>query len=191
MTKIDEFHSQILVIISSWVAKLVIGLMAFYLIMTFLVFDIGYGVGTVSVSTPFGRFVQAAALVVILTIMSSIGTGQYTIRGTPYEMVYLEQQYIAMKSDLQFWQERELEIRNDFVSTEIQAKPLVTTQLHYEVMKAHPRSLVIRYDPRIEQGDIIQLSNSVRVYVDSVKRNLIRGNADPLVMNVEGWRTVL
>jgi hypothetical protein len=189
--KNDEFSSNIHVEIESWTIALVTGLLAAYALAAFTPWDIGYGVVVVTISTPIGRIFQTFALITILLIMMSIGTGQYEVWGTPYEMVYLEQQYIAIKSSTEFWQEREKELRNDFISTEEQAKPLVLTQLHYEVMKEQPRSLVLRYDPRIEEGDIIQLSNTVRVYVGAVKRVMRRGSGDPLVMNVEGWRTVL
>jgi hypothetical protein len=188
-TKVDEFHSNIHVEIASWTTVLVIGLLSTYMALALVPDGVVAVIGGYTI--PIGSILQAAALIVILLIMMSIGTGQYEVWGTPYEMVYLEQQYIAIKAGVEFWQEREKEIRNDFISSEAQAKPLVLTQLHYEVMKEQPRSLVLRYDPRIEEGDIIQLSNTVRVYVGSIKRSLRRGSADPLLMNVEGWKTVL
>lgn len=183
MTKLDEFHSRVDVTVPIWAGLILLVLLASYVTIAAGVNFLGDLIGA--------QLAMALLLVIILLFMSTIGTGQYEVWGTPYEMVYLEKQFIAMKNDIEFWQERELDIRNDFVSTEIQARPLVLTQLHYEVMKEQPRSLVLRYDPRIEQGDIIQLSTQVRVYVDSVKRGLARGSADPLIMNVDGWRTVL
>ncbi len=197
MTKFDEFHSRIDVDMDVWVPALVTGLMALYIAAPLLPanYDFGEALGLIGsvvvIDLPNGKIVQSIALVAILIIMASIGTGQYEVWGTPYEMVYLEKQYIAMKNNILFWQERETVIRNDFISTEEQARPLVLNQLHYEVMKEQPRSLVLRYDPRVERGDIIQLSNNVRIYVDAVKRNAIRASGDPLVMNVEGWRTIL
>lgn len=191
MVKVDEFHSRITVEIEAYVAVLVVYLFAMYLLLAAVPFDIGFGIGTVTVSAPFGRIQQAIVLIGILIIMSSIGTGQYEVWGTPYEMVYLEQQAIALKSGIEFWQEREKEIRNDFISTHAQAQPLVLTQLHYEVMKENPRTLSLRYDPRIEPGDVIQLSSSVRVYVEDVKRGIRRGTIDPLTMTVSGYRTVI
>jgi len=191
MDKIDEFHSRITVEIEIWTAVLISVLLATYLTLAFAPFDIGFGIGTVTVSAPFGRIAQAVALVGILIIMSSIGTGQYEVWGTPYEMVYLEQQAIAIKSGIEFWQEREVEIRNDFVSTFEQAEPLVVNQLHYEVMKENPRTLLLRYDPRLEPGDILELSSSVRVYIESISRTIGRGAPDVATMTVNGYRTVL
>lgn len=183
MTKFDEFHVRIDVDVPLWAGILLLILLAAYLVIAAGANFLGDLVGA--------QLAMAILLVAILLLMSTIGTGQYEIRGTPYEMVYLEKEFIAIKNNILFWQERELELRNDFISSEEQARPLVLNQLHYEVMKEQPRSLVLRYDPRIERGDIIQLSNQVRIFVDSVKRNVIRGSGDPMVMNVEGWRTIL
>lgn len=189
MTKMDEFHSRIQIRVAIWVPLLVTVSLGHYLAAAFIG-DIVVGFGS-GMTIPFGRIIQAIAMIVILLVMMSLGTGQYEVWGTPYEMVYLEQQAIAMKAGIEFWQEREKEIRNDFISAREQAQPLVLTQLHYEVMKEQPRTLVMRYDPRIEPGDVIELSTSVRVYVEDVKRGMRRGTTDPLSMTVSGYRTVI
>lgn len=186
MTKFDEFHVRIDVEISVWVIVLAAYLLYLYLAASI----IPDGVGLVA-TIPIGRVIQAIVLVGILIIMMSIGTGQYEVWGTPYELVYLEKQAIAQKTGVQFWEERELGIRNDFVSTTEQADALAVAALHYEVMKENPRSLLLRYDPRIEPGDIIQLSTTVKVYVESVRRTIMRDSTDSGIMMVDGYRTVL
>ena len=183
MTKFDEFHSRIDVEVPIWA-----GIILLILLVSYVSLQAGFNF----LGDLVGANVAAALiLVAILLLMSTIGTGSYEVWGTPYEMVYLEQQAIAMKAGTEFWQEREKEIRNDFISSPEQAQPLVLTQLHYEVMKEQPRTLTMRYDPRIEPGDIIELSSTVRVYVEDIKRGMRRGTVDPLVMTVNGYRTVL
>jgi hypothetical protein len=127
----------------------------------------------------------------ILLIMMSIGTGQYEVWGTPYEMVYLEQQAIALKAGTEFWQEREKEIRNDFISTLEQAQPLIINQLHHEVMKENPRSLVLRYDPRLEPGDVLEVSSGVKIWIESIQRIIGRADGNTNTMTASGYRTVI
>ena len=183
LVQIDEFHSRVDVEVAVWAGAVLLVLLASY---------VAIQAGFNFLGDLVGANVAAALILVgILLMMSTIGTGTYEVWGTPYEMVYLEQQVIAIKAGVEFWQEREKEIRNDFISTAEQAQPLVLTQLHYEVMKEQPRSLTLRYDPRIEPGDILELSTTVRVYVEDVKRGMRRGTVDPLAMTVTGYRTVL
>jgi len=185
MVKIDEFHSRITIEIDIWVPVLATVLLAVYLVLSASLDNIGIG------SFGVGHFLQGLCLVGILLIMMSLGTGQYEVWGIPYEMVYLEKQAIAQVSGIEFWEERERAIRNDFVSTEEMALPLVQNELHYEVMKGQPRTLLLRYDPRYEPGDIIQISNTVKVYVDSMKRTLFANSAETNKMTITGYKTVM
>lgn len=193
MTKFDEFHVRIDVDVSVWAPLLATAMIAFYFAATYIgdiVEAAGFGYST-GFTIPFGRIFQTIALVAILLIMMCLGTGVYEIWGTPYELVYLEQQTIAIKSDTEFWQEREVDIRNDFISTVEQAQPLAINQLNFEVMKEQPRTVILRYDPRIEPGDIIQLSSSVKVWVESVSRSITRGSNDVSTMTLNCYRTVV
>lgn len=195
MTQNDEFSSTVHVEVSVWAPVLATSLLAMYLALAFFPIDIGVAEGllvnVVQVINPFGRIAQAVVLIGILFIMMCIGTGQYEIWGTPYEMVYLEEQAIAIKAGTEFWQERERTIRNDFISTADHAQALAVNELHYEVMKANPRVLLLRYDPRLEPGDIIQLSSSVKVWIEDVARVLTRNSVDVSMMTVNGYRTVM
>jgi hypothetical protein len=190
MEKIDEFHSKIIVDVSIWAPILATTMLAMYMTIQAIpraVVTALFGGTTI----PVQDIAAAAVLISILLLMMSIGTGQYEVWGVPYEMVYLEQQAIAIKSGTEFWQERELAIRNDFISTLEQAQPLVVNELHYEVMKEQPRSLLLRYDPRFEPGDILQLSSDVKVWIEAVSRTLTRNSVDVSTMAVNGYRTVI
>jgi hypothetical protein len=193
MTKIDEFHSQIEIEVTVWAPVLATTMMAALMAAAFIPDYVTTGGFIVSagVTIPVGRLVESALMIGIMLIMMCIGTGTYEIWGTPYEMVYLEEQAIAIKSGVEFWEEREKEIRNDFVSTLEQAQPLVINELHFEVMKEQPRSLLLRYDPRIEPGDIIQLSSQVKIWVESVSRVVTQDSSEVATMTVTGYRTVV
>jgi len=191
--EIDEFHGRVTIEISSWVPVLATSLMAIYLaaaILPDLVVTLGFvasGGFTISV----GRIIEAVALLTMLILMMSLGTGQYEVWGIPYEMVYLEQQHIAVKSGLEFWEEREREIKNQFVSTDERAKILALNALFFEAMKEQPRTITMRTDARLEPGDIIQTSTGVKFYIESVKKSLARGGAGPNIMELNCYRCVL
>lgn len=191
LTKIDEFHSRITLEVSIWLPVLATYMLALYLAYGLLPLDTGEGFVEIIVTKPYGRFAQSIVLVAILLLMMCLGTGTYEVWGTPYELVYLEEQAIAMKSGIEFWQEREKEIRNDFISTLAQAQPLAVNELHFEVMKENPRNLLLRYDPRIEIGDVIQLSSTVKVWVENISRPLTRNSVEVATMSVTGYRTVI
>lgn len=190
MNKIDEFHSQIEIDVSVWAPTLATAMMAGVLAASLIPDSVVVGLFA-GITVSVGRAVEATLMVGIMLIMMCIGTGSYEIWGTPYEMVYLEEQAIALKSGVEFWQEREKEIRNDFVSTLDQAQPLVVNELHFEVMKEQPRALLLRYDPRIEPGDVIQLSSQVKIWVENVSRLVTQDSNEVATMTVTGYRTVV
>ncbi len=190
MEQIDEFHSKIIVDVSIWAPVLATTMLAMYMTIQAIpraVVTALFGGTTI----PVQDIAAAAVLISILILMMSIGTGTYEIWGTPYEMVYLEEQAIAIKSGVEFWEEREKEIRNDFISALDQAQPLAVNELHFEVMKEQPRALLLRYDPRIEPGDIIQLSSQVKIWVESVSRLVSQDSSEVATMTVTGYRTVV
>lgn len=189
MTIIDEFHSKITVEVSIWAPVIATAMLAMYMTIQAIpraVVTALFGGTTI----PIQDIAAAAVLITILLLMMSIGTGTYEVWGTPYEMVYLEEQAIAQKAGIEFWQEREREVRNDFISTLAQAQPLAVSTLHFEVMKEQPRQLLLRYDPRLEPGDILQLSSTVKVWIENIARTLTRNSVDVSTMAVSGYRTV-
>lgn len=190
--ELDVFHGRITIEVSSYVPILATVLLALYLgaaIIPDLVITLGFIVsGGVTVSV--GRIIEAIAMVTMLILMMSLGTGQYEVWGIPYEMVYLEKQYIAIVSGLEFWQEREKTITNQFISTETQARPLALNELFKEQMKGHPRTLTLKHDPRYEPGDIIQFSNGTKFYIDDAKKSIQRNNG-PTTIELTGYRCLL
>ena len=140
------------------------------------------------VTVPVGRVIEGAGIVAVLLAMMILGTGIYEIHGNPFDFVFLEKQAIAMIDNLQYWEEKQLEIRNEFISTESHAHQLALTELLFEQSLANPRRLVIANDPRIEKGDIIQLSNGVKFYVQGATKQIVRGR--PVTMQLEGFRSV-
>lgn len=138
---------------------------------------------------PVGQIIMAASIIAVLLAMMILGTGVYEIVGNPYDYAYLEKQAIAMLDGVPFWEEKEKEIKNDFISTEEAAHKLALTELLFAQSEGQPRSLVIANDPRIEKGDILQLANGVKIYVQNASRNITRGEAIP--MSIDGFKSVV
>jgi len=183
----DEFGGQLVITVDAFVSALATAGIAAILASAF----IPDGVASVAVgeTIPIGRVTEAAGIVAVLIAMMILGTGVYEIVGTPYDYVFLEKQAIAMIDCLQYWEEKELEIRNEFISTEAQAHQLALTELLYHQSLANPRKLVIQDDPRIEKGDIIELSNGIKFYVENATKTIGRGGA--ITMQLDGFRSVV
>ena len=88
-----------------------------------------------------------------------------------------------------FGKKKEKEIKNDFISTEEKAHQLALAELLLAQSEGQPRNLVIANDPRIEKGDIIELSTGVKVYVQNAQRTLVRGQ--PMPMSISGFKSVV
>lgn len=188
----DEFHGRVHVSIFIYTSILVVGLLVIYAVLASRPEAVQVGpTGTGATIPSTKTWFEIIALVLILIIMMSMGTGQYELWGTPYDMVYLEKQYIAMKDGLNYWDEREKEINNQFVSLESMAKVLALNALYFEVMKENPRTMTLKYDPRYEPGDIIQFANGVKFYVEQARKTVRRGSSDPVTIELSGYRCVL
>lgn len=137
-------------------------------------------------TTPVGRVQQMIAQAALLLIMMSIGTGQYEIRGTPYDYVHARNISEAYDCDAVNWVENVVEIENDFVMNESAAQAYAVRELMYQARSAQKFTVSIVDDPRIEPGDIVQLPDGSRIYVTSYTRDLSRGA--PAVLDLEGFR---
>lgn len=141
-------------------------------------------VGTVTV--PTGRIVHGVAETTLLLVMMSLGTGMYEIRGHPYDYVHARNITEAYDCDAPDWQQREVDIENDFITSEEAAQALAVRELIYQNKNASTWSISIVDDPRIEPGDIVELHDGTRIYVTGYTRNLTHGA--PAVLELEGFR---
>jgi hypothetical protein len=132
---------------------------------------------------------MAAGIVAVLLAMMILGNGVYDIVGVPYDYAFLEKQAICMLDNIKFWEEKIKEIRNDFISTESHAEQLALNELLFEQSTSKPRTMVIQNDPRVERGDIIQLPNGAKFFVQNASKSLGRGGN--VAMELTGFRSVV
>lgn len=186
----DEFGGQLVVTVDFWVSALatagIAAILSSATIPDEVVTDPVSGVG---VTVPQGRPIEAAGIVSVLLTMMILGTGVYEIVGNPVDYAFLEKKAIAMLDDLQFWEEKELEIRNEFISTEPHAHQLALNSLLFEQSLGHPRTMVLQNDPRIERGDIIQIPTGAKIFVQDVTKTIGRGQTGQI--NIRGFRSVV
>lgn len=142
----------------------------------------------VYVTVPWGRRIQAAAQIELLLIMMCLGTGQYEIRGTPYDYVNGRNTTEAYDCDAPEWLQNIVDIETDFVMSEDAAQAMAVRELLYQAKAASNYNVTIVDDPRIEPGDILELPDGSRLYVTGYTRDLSRGAA--AILSVDGFRAV-
>ena len=140
--------------------------------------------GTVTI--PIGKIVHAVSNGALLLIMMSVGTGQYEIWGTPYDMVHTRNSTTAYNPAAKDWEVNVLEIESDFVVNEAAALNFATRELIYNFRSASSYNITIVDDLRIEPGDIVELSDGSRVYVTEYSRELTSGS--PAMLKLTGFR---
>lgn len=186
----DEFGGKLILTVDVWVSTLatagVAAVLASAALPESVAVDPITGIGFMF---PAARVSMAAGIVSVLLAMMVLGTGVYEIVGNPVDYAFLEKKAIAMIDDLQFWEEKEKEIRNEFISTEGHANQLAVNELLFEQSTGHPRTLVLQNDPRIERGDIIQLPTGAKVFVQDCSKTIGRGGASQI--NIRGFRSVV
>ncbi|RJR37194.1 MAG: hypothetical protein C4567_13145 [Deltaproteobacteria bacterium] len=188
-TQIDEFHGRIDVDIDTWVAVLASVMLIEYSVAAIipdmaLVFNIGFGVSVgEGITISVGRLIQAQAMAVLLLIMMSMGSAQYEIWGTPYDYAYLEKTATAIEEGLNYWEENEKEIKNDFLGTYEQADNLAIRELVWEKSNSYPRKLIIDDDLALEIGDIVVLPDGRKFMITGMSKNIRRGEVPILALD--------
>lgn len=180
----DEFGGKLAITVDHWVSALAVDGIA-GIIASATIPDTVLLLETI----PVGRIVEAAGIVSVLVAMMILGTGVYEIVGTPFDMAFLEKKAIALADNINFWEEKELEIRNEFISTEDHAHQLALNELLFQQSLGSPRELIIQNDPRIERGDILQLPTGAKFFVQAASKTLIRGGASALTLT--GFRSIV
>jgi hypothetical protein len=206
--QIDDFHGEITISIGIWVPLLATAMLAAYVASAFIpdystpgqpiigvAMVAGTGpmpvIGTTKLPHPtlsWGKVIQAAALIGIMYIMMCLGSCQYEIWGIPYDMAYIEKRSIAIVEGIEYYEENELNIKNDFVGTQDWSDTLAMTELTYQQSKACPRQITIRDYLGLEIGDIIQLEDGRKICISNMKKTIKRGQNTPLV--IDGFKVL-
>ncbi len=182
-TQVDDFHGRITITVPWWSPAMFGTALVEYMVAAYIG-DVSLPLGGYTI--PVGRLSQSLTLVQILSMMMCIGTGQYEIWGTPYDFVYLEKQSIAVECDLEYWQENERVIKNDFLGTQEQADAIALLELIWEISKCFPRKLLIQNDPALEVGDSIRLPDGLKFFITGMSKSISRG-AVPL-LSLDGFK---
>jgi len=184
--EIDEYHGDVLIKVSIWVAILATVMLLGYLVLA-IIPDFWVGV-FFGITISFGRLIQALFMVGFLVIMMSLGSGQYEIWGTPYDYAYLEKMSIAMEDGLDYWMENEKEIKNDFIGDHDQADTIAVTELVWEKSLSKPRKIIIEDDPSLEVGDIIGIPDGRKILISGLSKKIKRGEV--LSLTIEGCKVL-
>ena len=183
----DEFGGELIITVDAFVTGLAVagiaGILASSAIGDTVV---GQGAG---ITIPTGRIVEGVSIVSVLLAMMILGTGVYEIFGEPFDYAFLEKQAIAILDNQPFWEEKQKDIRNDFISTEDHAHSLALNELLFEQSLGHPRAMVLQNDPRIEKGDILQLANGTKFFVQAASKTITRGGT--VQLNLQGFKSVV
>ena len=137
---------------------------------------------------PWGRVIQAAAMAAIMAITMCLGSCQYEVWGTPFDMVYLEKQSIAVVDGTAYWDINELKIQNDFIGIHSWADVLAVTELCFQQSIAKPRRLIMDDYLGLEVGDIIQFPDGRKVFVNTMKKPIKRGTTPAI--EISGFKVL-
>jgi hypothetical protein len=177
---IDPFYGQIVLTTAWWVPTLyTVALIAL------LVYDQipDAVVGTVTV--PVGRVVHGIALVVILGITMSIGTGNYEVWGEPYDYVHAKNTTVVQACNLNFHYMSREELDTSLVVSEAHAQEMAVQLLTYRLAANYELQVRLLDDPRIEKGDILLFADGSRMMVSGFSNDFSRGSE--AVMSVTGF----
>jgi hypothetical protein len=175
--QVDLYHGEITVTVGIWVPILATVMLLEYVGSAFIpdavqvVIPVGTGY-TISI----GKVLQAQALVVIMYLMMCLGSCQYEIWGTPYDLAYIEKRSIAIVNGTEYYNENEMSIKNDFIGTQDWSDTIAITELTYQQSKSCPRKIVIKNILGLEIGDIIQLSDGRKIFISDMKKTIKRGS---------------
>ena len=191
---IDEYSSEIRVSIDDYLATLLIicaicgGVAAAYPDLVVVV-SVGF-LGSVGsgYTIPVGRIAQGVFITLAMLTLSISSSGSYEILGNTITPVYKELNAIVSLSGTPDYLFNQKEIRNDWVTTEEELKELAMLELIWETAQAHPREVALLNDWALEVGDIIQipLQGGIRLWVDSIKKTITRGQIP--IMEITGYK---
>ncbi|MDD5640152.1 MAG: hypothetical protein PHX53_00780 [Syntrophales bacterium] len=197
----DEFHGEIHVDIAVWVPILATVMLLEYLAAAAIPDQTSGGqpvqvapMSGTGITLPFGftiswgRLLQGQAMGAIMLIMMSLGSAQYEIWGTPYDYAYLEKESVAIEEGLEYWEENERVIKNDFLGSYEQADSLAILEHIWEKSNAYPRKLLIDDDLALEIGDILVLPDGRKFMISGMSKAVRRGEVP--ILNLEGFKVM-
>ncbi|MCE5280490.1 MAG: hypothetical protein LLG93_00135 [Deltaproteobacteria bacterium] len=126
------------------------------------------------------------SLVGFLWATTFIGRGVYQVWGKPFEYVYKEIVSRHQVDGLELDEVREVEYRNDMLTTMAQLDAAAARLLRREVLKNQLYEIVVSWDPVLEVDDVIEDHAGNRYYICSLARSL--SSEEPSLINIRAWK---
>ncbi len=133
--------------------------------------------GTIGTVRLILQVLSIGTLVGLLWSMSYIGRGVYQVWGRPFEYCYQELMSRHQLVGLAPEEVRELELRNDFLSTMADLDAACFERLRRELVKNQVHEMTVLDDPVLEVDDVVETAAGDRFYVTSIRKTLRRGAA--------------
>jgi hypothetical protein len=177
------------IIFGSWVAtQIIVALIDLYFQEGSIVSDILNWItgGNVAAARFALQIADIISLAGLLWSMSFIGRGEYEIWGQPYYLVYQELLSRHRLIGLSTEEVREIEYRNDFLSTMDLLDAATEARLRRELVKDQLYLIEAVDDPTVETDDVIETADGSRFYVVSVSRDIKREQLP--TMSLSTWK---
>ena len=168
--QLDEYHGEIRLTTYWWVPTLYVVSLA-----TLLYLDsVPDGVAGAS-TVPVGRVLHGSALVVLLGITMSIGTGTYEVWGKPFDLIHAQNHSIISDCSISYHESSREEFETPLITSEDHARGAMTSYLLYRNAENYSVSFTMVDDPRIEVGDVLQFEDGSRILVSDFQNDFSRG----------------
>jgi hypothetical protein len=196
----DEFHGELeidtrylrnvrAIIFGAWVAtQIIVALIDLYFQEGSIISDILNWItgGNVAAARFALQIADIISLAGLLWSMSFIGRGEYEIWGKPFDLVYNELISRHRLTGLTKEETREIEYRNDFLSSMTVLDEACSARLRRELVKDQVFTIEAVDDPTIEVDDVIETADGSRFYVNNVSRSYQRERMP--VMILQTWK---
>ena len=111
----------------------------------------------------------------VLSALSQVGRGTYEIHGQLYDYVQRVHQGLFYDDAAPAWHEQIEDLESSLIPNEATMIAVGTMELLYRARAQKGARLVIADDYRIEPGDLLGLEDGTRFYVQTLARDLGRG----------------
>lgn len=127
----------------------------------------------------------ASQVVLLGHRLSSVGVGIYEVRGQPVDWVHAVNEVEAYDVDAPAWAGKIEVLESSLIPNEECARGVAASELVYRAKAANGARLTVLDDPRLEPGDIVELSDARRFYVSGYSRDLARHSL--ALLHLEGF----
>jgi hypothetical protein len=121
-----------------------------------------------------GRIIQAAALSIVMSLITKIGRGQYRFDGEPFEYVYEELKSVAEKPGLTTETRKEITISNQAIQSQSDCDNVAVNTLFRVQALGSPRNITHVGDLRLTPDDVFEVPGPRSFQIQTEQRILVR-----------------